>query len=262
MTLGERMMIESGFLQAKKSAKDGGPGSGNFGHSGREGKIGGSEERSGSSAPYKGETSHGIPTGVYSAKKAEWSKNASRQLSDDEVREMVDATADYTRNYKDVVAASAGYQGVYASRGSIMDDDEKAEAEKSAAAIEKMISLSDKYEGTAERAMTMDQETFDQFAQAATSGEAFGLGHLSSWTTEEDSLKRVFHSRNSDNDPEISNVVLECKSKSGVSIKNMAELDMDEVLFSRDARFRATAVDPEFSVGKYGAVKFTLEEVE
>ena len=37
MTLGERMMIESGFLQAKKSAKDGGPGSGNFGHSGREG---------------------------------------------------------------------------------------------------------------------------------------------------------------------------------------------------------------------------------
>ena len=175
---------------------------------------------------------------------------------------MVDATADYTRNYKDVVAASAGYQGVYASRGSIMDDDEKAEAEKSAAAIEKMISLSDKYEGTAERAMTMDQETFDQFAQAATSGEAFGLGHLSSWTTEEDSLKRVFHSRNSDNDPEISNVVLECKSKSGVSIKNMAELDMDEVLFSRDARFRVTAVDPEFSVGKYGAVKFTLEEVE
>lgn len=143
-----------------------------------------------------------------------------------------------------------------------MDDDEKAEAEKSAAAIEKMISLSDKYEGTAERAMTMDQETFDQFAQAATSGEAFGLGHLSSWTTEEDSLKRVFHSRNSDNDPEISNVVLECKSKSGVSIKNMAELDMDEVLFSRDARFRVTAVDPEFSVGKYGAVKFTLEEVE
>ena len=242
--------------------EDGGPGSGNFGHTGREGHIGGSEERSGSSEPYAGETSHGLPTGVYSAKKAEWSKNASRQLSDEEVREMVDATADYTRNYKDVVAASAGYQGVYASRGSIMDDDEKAEAEKSAAAIEKMISLSDKYEGTAERAMTMDQETFDQFAQAATSGEAFGLGHLSSWTTEEDSLKKVFHSRNSDNDPEIRNVVLECESKSGVSIKNMAELDMDEVLFSKDARFRVTSVDPEFSVGKYGAVKFTLEEVE
>lgn len=242
--------------------EDGGPGSGNFGHSGREGKTGGSKERSGGSKPYEGETSHGIPTGVYSAKKAEWSKNASRQLSDDEVREMVDATADYTRNYKDVVAASAGYQGVYASRGSIMDDDEKAEAEKSAATVEKMISLSDKYEGTAERGMTMDQETFDQFTQVATSGKTFGLGHLSSWTTEEDSLKRVFHSRNSDNDPEIRNVVLECKSKSGVSIKNMAELDMDEVLFSRDARFRVTAVDPEFSVGKYGAVKFTLEEVE
>lgn len=242
--------------------EDGGPGSGNFGHSGREGQVGGSEERSGNSEPYVGETSHGLPTGVYSAKKAEWSRNASRQLSDDEVKEMVDATADYTRNYKDVVAASAGYEGVYASRGSLMDDEEKAEAEKSAETIEKMISLSDKYEGTAERAMTMDRDTFDQFAQAAATGEPFGLGHLSSWTTEENGLKRVFNSRNSENDPEISNVVLECQSKSGVSIKNMAEVDMDEVLFSKDARFRVTSIDPEFSVGKYGAVKFTLEEIE
>lgn len=242
--------------------EDGGPGSGNFGHSGREGQVGGSEERSGNSEPYVGETSHGLPTGVYSAKKAEWSRNASRQLSDDEVKEMVDATADYTRNYKDVVAASAGYEGVYASRGSLMDDEEKADAEKSAEAIEKMISLSDKYEGTAERAMTMDRDTFDQFAQAAATGKPFGLGHLSSWTTEENGLKRVFNSRNSENDPEISNVVLECQSKSGVSIKNMAEVDMDEVLFSKDARFRVTSIDPEFSVGRYGAVKFTLEEVD
>lgn len=242
--------------------EDGGPGSGNFGHSGREGQVGGSEERSGNSEPYVGETSHGLPTGVYSAKKAEWSRNASRQLSDDEVKEMVDATADYTRNYKDVVAASAGYEGVYASRGSLMDDEEKADAEKSAEAIEKMISLSDKYEGTAERAMTMDRDTFDRFAQATATGEPFGLGHLSSWTTEENGLKRVFNSRNSENDPEISNVVLECQSKSGVSIKNMAEVDMDEVLFSKDARFRVTSIDPEFSVGRYGAVKFTLEEVD
>ncbi|MGN9096381.1 anti-CBASS protein Acb1 family protein [Flintibacter porci] len=242
--------------------EDGGPGSGNFGHSGREGQVGGSEERSGNSEPYVGETSHGLPTGVYSAKKAEWSRNASRQLSDDEVKEMVDATADYTRNYKDVVAASARYEGVYASRGSLMDDEEKEDAEKSAEAIEKMISLSDKYEGTAERAMTMDRDTFDRFAQAAATGEPFGLGHLSSWTTEENGLKRVLNSRNSENDPEISNVVLECQSKSGVSIKNMAEVDMDEVLFSKDARFRVTSIDPEFSVGRYGAVKFTLEEVD
>ena len=205
--------------------EDGGPGSGNFGHKGRPGETGGSTDRAGSSEPYEGETSHGLPAGVYSSKKSEWSRNASRQLSDDEVKEMVDATADYTRNYKDVVAASAGYQGVYASRGSIMDEDEKAEAEKSAAAIEKMISLSDKYEGKTNRAMTMDQDTFDQFAQAAGSGEPFSLGHLSSWTTDGNSLKRVFNSRNSENDPEIMNVVLECKSKSGVSIKSMADLN-------------------------------------
>lgn len=242
--------------------EDGGPGSGNFGHTGRVGKIGGSEERSGKSKPYEGETSHGLPAGVYSSKKSEWSRNSGRQLSDDEVKEMVDATADYTRNYKDVVAASAGYKGVYASKGSIMDDEEKAEAEKSAAAIEKMISLSDKYDGKTERAMTMDQGTFDQFAQAAGSGEPFSLGHLSSWTTDDNSLKRVFNSRNSENDPEISNVVLECKSKTGVSIKNMAELDMDEVLYSKDAQFKVTSVDPEYSVGKYNAVKFVLEEVE
>ena len=249
-------------IKYQATIEDGGPGSGNFGHSGREGEIGGSKERAGSSEPYEGETSHGLSTGVYSAKKAEWSRNASRQLSDDEVKELVDATADYTRNYKDVVAASAGYQGVYASRGSIMDEYEKAEAEKSATAIEKMISLSDKYEGKTERAMTMNQEAFDQFAQAAGSGEPFSLGHLSSWTTDENSLKRVFNSRNSENDPEISNVVLECKSKTGVSIKNIAELDMDEVLYSKDARFKVNSIDPEYSVGKYNAVKFVLEEVD
>ena len=143
-----------------------------------------------------------------------------------------------------------------------MDEDEKAEAEKSAAAIEKMISLSDKYEGKTNRAMTMDQDTFDQFAQAAGSGEPFSLGHLSSWTTDGNSLKRVFNSRNSENDPEIMNVVLECKSKSGVSIKSMADLDMDEVLYSKDALFKATGVEPGYSVGKYNAVKFVLEEVQ
>lgn len=92
--------------------EDGGPGSGNFGHNGRKGEIGGSEEREGNTSPYNGETSHGLERGVYSAKKSEWSKNAGRELSDREVQEMVDATSDYTRNYKDVVAASAGYSGV------------------------------------------------------------------------------------------------------------------------------------------------------
>lgn len=241
---------------------DGGPGSGNFGHSGREGEVGGSEKRTGNAEPYTGETSHGLPTGVYSAKKAEWSKNSSRELLDDEVKEMVDATADYTRNYKDVVAASAGYQGAYQSRGEIMDAEEKASAEKNAASIEKMISLSDKYTGKTERAMTMDRETFDKFTEVANSGETFGMGHLSSWTTEENSLKRVFHSRNPDNDPEIRNVVLVCNSKSGVSIKNMAELDMDEVLYSKNAKFKMVGIEPDYTVGKYKAAKFVLEEVE
>lgn len=134
--------------------------------------------------------------------------------------------------------------------------------ERSAESIEKMISLSNKYTGQVERAMTMDPETLDQFSKAATSGEAFGMGHLSSWTTSEDGLKRVFHSRNSENDPEISNVVLECTSKSGAPIKDMAEVDMDEVLFSKNARFKVVGVDPNYSVGNYGALKFTLEEVD
>lgn len=59
--------------------------------------------------PYNGETSHGLERGVYSAKKSEWSKNAGRELSDREVQEMVDATSDYTRNYKDLVALLLGY---------------------------------------------------------------------------------------------------------------------------------------------------------
>lgn len=239
---------------------DGGPGSGNFGHKGREGEIGGSEERKGSTSPYDGETSHGLERGVYSAKKSEWSKNAGRELSDREVQEMVDAASDYTRNYKDVVAASAGYSGVYATRGSLMDSEEKAAAEKSAAAIEKAISLSDKYAGTTKRAMTMDKDAFDKFIAESSGDSTFGLGHLSSWSTGDDALKRVFRSRDGD-DPDSYNVVLECKSKSGVSIKDVADVDMDEVLYSKKARFKVLDTDPDYSVGKYKAVKLTLEEV-
>ena len=240
--------------------EDGGPGSGNFGHNGRKGEIGGSEEREGNTSPYNGETSHGLERGVYSAKKSEWSKNAGRELSDREVQEMVDATSDYTRNYKDVVAASAGYSGVYATRGSLMDSEEKATAEKSAAAIEKAISLSDKYAGTTKRAMTMDKDAFDKFIAESSGDSTFGLGHLSSWSTGDDALKRVFRSRDGD-DPDSYNVVLECKSKSGVSIKDVADVDMDEVLYSKKARFKVLDTDPDYSVGKYKAVKLTLEEV-
>lgn len=240
--------------------EDGGPGSGNFGHKGRKGEIGGSEERGGNVPPYNGETGHGLERGIYSAKKSEWSKNAGREVSDREVQEMVDATSDYTRNYKDVVAASAGYSGVYASHGSLMDSEEKATAEKSAAAIEKAISLSDKYAGTTKRAMTMDKDAFDKFIAESSGGSAFGLGHLSSWSTGDDALKRVFRSRDGD-DPDSYNVVLECKSKSGVSIKDVADVDMDEVLYSKKARFKVIDTDPDYAVGKYKATKLTLEEV-
>ena len=211
-------------------------------------------------APYAGETSHGLDESVYSAKKSEWSKNAGRALSDGEVQEMVDAVSDYTRNYKDVVAASAGYSGVYATRGSLMDSEEKAAAEKNAAAIEKAISLSDKYAGTTKRAMTMDKDAFDKFIAESSGDSTFGLGHLSSWSTGDDALKRVFRSRDGD-DPDSYNVVLECKSKSGVSIKDVADVDMDEVLYSKKARFKVLDTDPDYSVGKYKAVKLTLEEV-
>ena len=55
--------------------------------------------------------------------------------------------------------------------------------------------------------------------------------------------------------------MLECKSKSGVSIKDVADVDMDEVLYSKKARFKVLDTDPDYSVGKYKAVKLTLEEV-
>ena len=56
--------------------------------------------------------------------------------------------------------------------------------------------------------------------------------------------------------------MLECKSKSGVSIKDVADVDMDEVLYSKKARFKVLDTDPDYSVGKYKAVKLTLEEVD
>lgn len=159
------------------------------------------------------------------------------------------------------MAASAGYSGVYATRGSLMDSEEKAAAEKNAAAIEKAISLSDKYAGTTKRAMTTDKDAFDKFIAESSGGSTFGLGHLSSWSTGDDALKRVFRSRDGD-DPNSYNIVLECKSKSGVSIKDVADVDMDEVLYSKKARFKVVNADPDYSVGKYKAVKLTLEEVD
>lgn len=184
---------------------------------------------------------------------------ADGKITEDEKPALQEVLA-YTRNYKDVVAASAGYSGVYATRGSLMDSEEKATAEKSATAIEKAISLSDKYAGTTKRAMTMDKDAFDKFIAESSGDSTFGLGHLSSWSTGDDALKRVFRSRDGD-DPDSYNVVLECKSKSGVSIKDVADVDMDEVLYSKKARFKVLDTDPDYSVGKYKAVKLTLEEV-
>ena len=108
--------------------------------------------------------------------------------------------------------------------------------------------------------MTMDKDAFDKFIAESSGDSTFGLGHLSSWSTGDDALKRVFRSRDGD-DPDSYNVVLECKSKSGVSIKDVADVDMDEVLYSKKARFKVLDTDPDYSVGKYKAVKLTLEEV-
>ena len=69
----------------------------------------------------------------------------------------------------------------------------------------------------------------------------------------------MFRSRDGD-DPDSYNVVLECKSKSGVSIKDVADVDMDEVLYSKRARFKVVNTDTDYSIGKYKAVKLTLEE--
>lgn len=43
--------------------------------------------------------------------------------------------------------------------------------------------------------------------------------------------------------------------------QGVADVDMDEVLYSKKARFKVLDTDPDYSVGKYKAVKLTLEEV-
>lgn len=206
---------------------------------------------------------------MYSSKKEEFTKNAERELSDDEVYEMLDGFNEFKgTDYTNVVAASAGFGGPYAEYSRLMSESEKTQALKHAEAVEKMISVSDKYTGTAKRAMVFQDGEYGEFAhiaddiiRKAESGEVIDMGHTSSWTTSDSTVNQVLSARTSDDSATRTvEIVYSVKSKTGVDTRDL-EPWQDEIIFSKNAQFVGKSVKKKTSKNGTETYEIELEEI-
>ena len=87
------------------------------------------------------------------------------------------------------------------------------------------------------------------------------MGHLSSWTTSDSIIKQLFSYRTglSDECTHAAQVTLKCKSKTGVDISKISDINQSEVLFSKNASFTVKSVK-ETTVND--GIKVTKVEIE
>ncbi|WP_320972285.1 DUF1073 domain-containing protein [Enterocloster bolteae] len=223
---------------------------------------------------YNGKTIEGIDRKVYSDKKTEIIKNTGKEISDQEIKRMVESTNYYTgENYMEILAASSNFGEIYSEFTSMMSEKDKAEALKKVEAIEKMIESSNKYNGTVKRAMGYDlngelssEKVFDKLMSQLQEGSTIDMGHISSWTTSDSIVQQLLANRAGigDDCTKEAQVVFTCNSKTGVDIGDLSRMNQNEVLFGKNAKFRVKNVNMSDKHG-YGIDKVNvhveLEEV-
>lgn len=96
-------------------------------------------------------------------------------------------------------------------------------------------------------------------------GNEIGMGHLSSWTTSDHTIEQILANRAGlgEECTQAAEVILKCKSKTGVDIANISTISQQEVLFSAKSRFVVRDVKKKLSNGAYAvtSVVVELEEV-
>jgi phage-related protein (TIGR01555 family) len=206
-------------------------------------------------------------------KTAEFSKNAGQEVSEDDAAAMIGSINHYTGgDYLEDLCASSGYSSSYEEYSHVIfnDPEDRATAEQRVAAIEKGLELSDKYTGTAYRAMGFDiggsndmSAHFNRFMDQVKSGKPVQMDAISSWTTDKGFVKDVLLHRTdlSDDWESKKEVVLTCKSKTGVDISNIAAVNQSEVLFSKNAKFKVNSVSRREVDEETERIEIQMEEV-
>lgn len=187
--------------------------------------------------------------------------------------EMESAVSEYTGgDYVDIVAASAGFTGVYEMYSdAMMDDADRQAALRKADAIEQYLAKSEKYDGEVMRALGFDfggesdgTDNFNRLMGDLQRGNEIQLGSITSWTTSPDVVSQ-FHAYRAgigEDYDSIGRVTLHATSKTGVSIKNLSVSQyQDEVLFSKKAKFKVNHVSRTTDRRGNITVEAFLEEI-
>lgn len=238
---------------------------------------------------YNGECMPAISRETYSKMKKQFSRNSGENVSDEDTKELVNSIYGFTgmRSYQKIIAAQMNFGGrsKWISDTYFPDDDENSKSQKAyyrkeARTIEKALSISDKYTGVVMRGIGFElngnggtPEEFENFMKKCKPGKTMSFGTLSSWTTSRDAAeffakKHSEENAGGDESPtETANVIMRCKSKTGVDISQMSDLDEGEVLFSKEAKFKVKSVvdvpsqDPEDNRITVHSITVEMEEV-
>jgi len=210
------------------------------------------EETSVKTAEYNGSTNGYVDKETYSDRKAQFQKNAGREFSDEEVAEMVDAVTEYTgTDYMNILAAQMDFGGRFGDYSRVLSDSEKEKALRDSEAVERAIKYSDKYTGTVKRALGFDldgeydtSDEFNKFMSTIKEGNTIEMDTMTSWTTSDSIVQQILGARAGlgDECESYAEVVLTCKSKTGVDIANLSTMHQSEVLFGKSAKFKVKSV--------------------
>lgn len=187
----------------------------------------------------------------------EMEKHTGTAVSNAEIKEYLNAIDTYRgTDYTGVVSASAGFANGYERYASIMSEEDKAKAVSEAESIEKFIKYTDKYNGKVMRAIGFElggdsdrgdiTKSFQSLIDKCTPGNEIDMGHISSWTTDDKTIKQILNARtgNDETAERSVEVVFTCNdSKSGVDIGRFSKsLQQGEVIFGKNQKFIVKSV--------------------
>lgn len=236
------------------------------------------EETSVEVPAYKGEPYKGSMVDVdadqFDGLRKEIQDSTGKAVSNEEVKEYLSAVDEFRgTDYTDVVAASAGFSGPYEDYSSFMTESQKEAAAASAEKMEQLIQNAEKYNGTVKRAMAfdiggdLDVHTSDDLAAllgACKVGSKIGMGHLSSWTTDDNTITQVLSARSGvdESAEETVQVVFTCwNSSSGVDIGRFSKsFTQGEVAFSKNQQFVVKSVSRSTTRDGYTMYDIEVEE--
>ena len=208
-------------------------------------------------APYKGKYVVDIDAGQFQSLREELQRNTGKTFTNEDIEECLSVVDEYRgTDYTDIVAASAGFSGPYAEYGNFMSDEKKKAASAKAQKMEEFITNADKYEGKVMRAMGFDvggdfdngsvTESLNSLLSSCKPGRVLDMGHISSWTTDRDTISQILNARtgNDDTAEKRVEVVFTCpKSSKGVDVGRFSKsFTQGEVAFSKDQCFKVKTV--------------------